>query len=446
MAHPIPLPVSNSNLNKNVSLILVFNFLWLLTRSLWESANISAYIFLLEHRYKSYVGYAASIEGLAQLLVSIPAGILSDRFRRDSVLRISAFVSIASLLFTAYAVYSCNIILVYVAMAFWGTAYALNDAPMESVFADSTTTGTRSEIYVTKFILMQAGRGFGSVIVVVLFYMVGNEWVVGEVQIIIYVGLLLTMIPAIMQAFVNDDYSLSVESEASDSLAGNTLAEPLIGDYPSSSIDKYICDQWVVDYAPIMVAGSDLLTALGAGATVKFFSLFFIEEFMVSPTEVGLLFAMTPFACCVSSMVSARIARRIGRINAVVIAHVLGASLLFVVAVSYTAREAVIAYIIRTAVMNSFKPLKRSLLMDIIPKKRRGYWNSLESVTVFSWTGSAAIGGIIVDHWGYRVCFVATGFLYLISSIPMVLLSYWNLDRILSRRSSTPRRITLPTP
>lgn len=79
--------------------------------------------------------------------------------------------------------------------------------------------------------------------------------------------------------------------------------------------------------------------------------------------------------------------------------------------------------------MNSFKPLKRSVLMDIIPKKSRGTWNSLESVTIFSWTGSAAIGGIVVDQWGYRTCFLATAALYAISCLPIMALSYWNLDR-----------------
>lgn len=39
-----------SQLNANVALILVFNLLWSATRTLWETGNISALIFLLEDR------------------------------------------------------------------------------------------------------------------------------------------------------------------------------------------------------------------------------------------------------------------------------------------------------------------------------------------------------------------------------------------------------------
>lgn len=31
---------------------------------------------------------------------------------------------------------------------------------------------------------------------------------------------------------------------------------------------------------------------------------------------------------------------------------------------------------------------------------------------MFSWSGSAAIGGLLVDHWGYRFNFVVTGLVH----------------------------------
>jgi len=33
--------------------------------------------------------------------------------------------------------------------------------------------------------------------------------------------------------------------------------------------------------------------------------------------------------------------------------------------------------------------------MDAVPRNRRGFWKSLESVSSFGWSGSAFIGGMI---------------------------------------------------
>ena len=55
-------------------------------------------------------------------------------------------------------------------------------------------------------------------------------------------------------------------------------------------------------------------------------------------------------------------------------------------------------YLVRTALMNSTGPLQQSVLMDFVPKKSRGKWNSAASISSFGWCGSAALGGMLVDR------------------------------------------------
>jgi MFS family permease len=69
-------------------------------------------------------------------------------------------------------------------------------------------------------------------------------------------------------------------------------------------------------------------------------------------------------------------------------------------------------YLVRTAAMNASYPIQRAILMDLVPKKQRGRWNSLENLTSFTWTGSAALGGVLVDRFGYRFTFLITAALY----------------------------------
>ena len=41
-------------------------------------------------------------------------------------------------------------------------------------------------------------------------------------------------------------------------------------------------------------------------------------------------------------------------------------------------------------------------------QETRARWNSVESILQFGWSGSAVIGGIIIDHSNYSVAFLAT--------------------------------------
>ena len=72
--------------------------------------------------------------------------------------------------------------------------------------------------------------------------------------------------------------------------------------------------------------------------------------------------------------------------------------------------------------MNSSYPIQRAILMDVIPKKDRGKWNSVENLTSFTWTGSAMAGGYLVSNFGYRFTFLITGGLYIIATMILSLL------------------------
>jgi hypothetical protein len=61
--------------------------------------------------------------------------------------------------------------------------------------------------------------------------------------------------------------------------------------------------------------------------------------------------------------------------------------------------------------------------MDCVPESSRGRWNSWESVTGFTWSGSAALGGLLIDRYSYRVCFVVTALIYSVASLPLLLIA-----------------------
>ena len=68
----------------------------------------------------------------------------------------------------------------------------------------------------------------------------------------------------------------------------------------------------------------------------------------------------------------------------------------------------VTVYVLRTALMNCTGPLEQGIMMDYAPKDQRARWKSLDSVTSASWCGSAFIGGVLADQYGYTFTFIIT--------------------------------------
>ena len=54
--------------------------------------------------------------------------------------------------------------------------------------------------------------------------------------------------------------------------------------------------------------------------------------------------------------------------------------------------------------------------MDCVHPSHRGRWSALNSLSRFTWSGSAFIGGIITDNHSYRYTFVVTAGIYIFSN------------------------------
>lgn len=79
-------------------------------------------------------------------------------------------------------------------------------------------------------------------------------------------------------------------------------------------------------------------------------------------------------------------------------------------------------YLIRTTTMNCTSALTKSQLYDYVKKKERGRFTVLESVNMFSWSGSAAMGGFLVERIGIVDNFIVTGSLQFVATIPLLFL------------------------
>ena len=85
-----------------------------------------------------------------QLFAAVPAGLLTDKCRRDTVLRIAAGIGLVAGLTLAYCLFfSAPVWAFMIAMGLVGSYKGFNNPAIESIFADSVQRGKRCAVVLT---------------------------------------------------------------------------------------------------------------------------------------------------------------------------------------------------------------------------------------------------------------------------------------------------------
>lgn len=388
---------------------------------------LSAYLFLLSGNNRD-VGFVQGVNGSMQLLVAFPAGWLADHMRRDRVLRIAAALgAIAGCALLTALVLQLDVTYLFLAAALLGVYRGFNNPALESIYADSVPTG-QSALYTAKHVVMQIAFSFGPVLSIVLFTFLGDSWKVSECRIVLLTGLGLMLAPIALMCFFDDDLTLGKASEAiripkSESLLENPTEE----NEDRARGCCYACGCSPRLLVPLVITSSDMLGALASGMTLKFFALFFMQQCQLQPTVVSTLGAVSSLAVTAASIGAQRASLWAGRAQVTLVTRLADIVLLCMMAYAptntRTAKAALMAmHLARLAIANCTRPLLRSLLMDYVPKHHRGKVNALDSVRTLSWSGSAALGGLLIQAYGFQTTFLITAVIKLASWIPLIVL------------------------
>eukprot|EP00659_Diplonema_papillatum_P020648 gene20648-31819_t len=62
--------------------------------------------------------------------------------------------------------------------------------------------------------------------------------------------------------------------------------------------------------------------------------------------------------------------------------------------------------------------------MDFVPKNKRARWASLQQINQVGWSGSAALGGLLIETHSYRFVFLITTVVPIASTLPKLSLLY----------------------
>ncbi len=413
--------------NPNLRVFNQFTLIQAFGRGIWMGNVLSLYIVLLSEKSQGYfgltsnelLGITSAITGIALVLTIIPGGYAADKWSREGALLISAIVGFAGLLFIGF---SNSIFHIMAGLFLWGVFQGLSQPSTESILANSLPSGSRSRPYAKIHMYRQFGMASGPILNTILFLILGDRWELGILKKVMIAGLIISMISIVIMLFLKDQNAIGEESEG---FLADEEKKPF--KFKEFSLRRQSA-------VPLILISSSFIVGTGAGMTVKFFPVFFRDIYDFKPIAVQIILGVSFFVTGLISLYAQK--RSISRGRPQIIILVQGLAILCLLGMAFYPPIWVLIplFIARGALMNAAQPLSRSIMMDFVPKDRRGFWNSLQTVAWgLFWNASAAIGGFLIGENNYALCFFITAAVYTIGLLPnFMLLPLVNKEEVIA--------------
>ncbi|KAF4720018.1 hypothetical protein FOZ63_027460, partial [Perkinsus olseni] len=327
---------------KNIYHMLMYSGLQGICQAIAQMGIFDAYLYVMAGDSNKAVGWAESISGLSQVMVAIPAGILVDKFSRALICRWCGWASLLMVALSIYGIYYDNMIVICFALAVAGGYFATQNCATYSLFADSIPQGHRAKWLTRASVVNQLASGVGPFIGLFLFVYFGNEWRLSVLHAVLIIGFL-GFVPANVFLFGWTDVTHE------DGLGGSS-GRPGAGHVYRKTASKWT---WTIPY---LMCANDFITCIGAGMTVKFFPLFFKNDYNFTPTQVQLLWAFYGLTFGLFTWFCDKMANHIGRVQAGILFSAMGVICLFCLAWVRWLPAVVFTFLVRGAVQNAIYP------------------------------------------------------------------------------------------
>jgi MFS family permease len=160
-----------------------------------------------------------------------------------------------------------------------------------------------------------------------------------------------------------------------------------------------------------------VMIGAGAGLFIPYFNIYFVQGLKASPALFGLLNGGATAVTALLTLVAPWLARRIGKINSVVVTQVSSIPLLITIGLTPLLPLAATLYLFRQGLMDMSTGVLQVFSMEAVAEKYRGIANSgYQAAFLVPWALTAPIGGLIIAHFGYPAVFIGGALFYLLAS------------------------------
>jgi len=410
------------------------------------------YVYILCDNSNKGVGIVESISGLMSLICALPVAWLVDNFKsRAFMARVSVPIGAVVVVMYGIVFLTDSLKILYATLVVMGIFYELQSSVSEAIFADSCPSGDRSAAFTKKMQFLYLGLTVGSLgtLACTVIFKFGDEWPLASIHLLLLVGGIL-FIPGLgMMGMLRDPDTQRLQSDVAGQVAeepapgqitrGNSSLSlgslerrnaaggaPNEGECADDNLNTPLNPTDVArslavggtfaerykNYVPGILATSNFCSCLGAGMTVKFFALFFTNELQFTAFQVSLLVMCYPISISFFAQVLQVLSKWIGRAQSSVLAFFLNACCFFLLYKVYHVPSLVVIYLIRGGLANANAAIDRSIMMDYTSASKRGLWNAVESFNSTTWSGSALLGGYLIDGTDYRYTFFISTLIY----------------------------------
>jgi MFS family permease len=158
----------------------------------------------------------------------------------------------------------------------------------------------------------------------------------------------------------------------------------------------------------------NLMIGFGAALLIPYLNLFFRQRFSTPDSMLGVLFSLSAVFTGLATLLSPRLAERLGsKIRAVAVTQT--GSLLFLLIMGFAPLfpAAAAAFFLRAGLMNMSVPLYSAFCMEKSPEEKRGAISSLLQIAwTTGWVAGPVISGFVQARMGFSPLFIATAIFY----------------------------------
>jgi hypothetical protein len=441
------------SLSTNIHRILTFTWCVFTGRSIWGQSVLAVFIFLLRPGRPESVGYVTAVMGISQVLASFPADCLVNYCRRETMLKLASIIGLSAVALTSLAVLRTDYHLLVGAMSLWGIMWGISDNSLASLFCGSIPKDKRVRYFKRGSSLIQLGNFSGPLIALVIFYYLGDTWSIRDCSIVMAAGLALCVPAILILCCLHDDRDIdmadsdlpivisfqdSMEEKCAPLVADTQLAchtldienqdESFLTDSHEELEDKSfrVCCYQGYLAKPILITLADMLSGIASGLSIRYFPIFLMDQLQLSPVQVHIICIVTVLGQSILAKAARGLAKRYGLCRVSALFQWIFVSLLVSMVVCYVRGLPVwlicLLYVAHSSLMNSTGSLSKEVLLDTVPKEDLAKWNSMETLQMFLWSGSAALGGVLVGYRGIVFNFYVTAGMQLLATLPLVYL------------------------
>ncbi|MDZ4212349.1 MAG: MFS transporter, partial [Methylotenera sp.] len=310
---------------------------------------------------KSFLGVFTTINLLSSGFISIPAGIIADKYGRKGALLIS--IVVASVACIGQVVFTTSVILLLAFSALRGASNTFKGIVRSPLLVDNSGPRERMHLFSVNSALSHLsavlGSSLGGLMPMFIIDTLGmtQNLDIAPLRISLIIAALFWLLSA-LPVFFMSELKLPKSASKRESVfmaLQNPIARSL--------------------------AVHNMFIGFGAGLVVPFFNVFLTEKLVASTEQIGFIMAGSQVVLTVAVLVTPLLVKKFGKVKSVVLTQGASVPLLLVMALSPSIWVVTVAYWLRNSLMNMSQPITGSFSMEIVPQNQRATTSSLMSMS-----------------------------------------------------------------